>query len=387
MGFLKDERGVALPLVLIILVVAWLLGSALWSYSVGDLRLAVREEYRSRAYYLARAGAEALARHIMRYPEDVEAILEGGEQKVSEIITLETDYLGKAGELQVSLQRLDSNHIAVMGRGTADGVTESVRIVLATEGFFDGVVYSKGSLNFHSNVLLEGDIASGGTIKLPNNFSGSYQENLSIDFPPPVFPDEPEEYSGDLSAGAPLEITASPLQAYRKIHIGNKKKLIINAQSGPVTIQTRYFEMHNNGSMEFVTRAGHDITLVVDEIVIKQVTISGDGIVYLYVRSAANVQTPHAVISDQARLVFYLEKGCMMDIQANSMLEGLVYGPEATVSMGGNADFTGAMIVEQLKGIGGNAKIGAAGTEIRRKYSWDLLDLDYGGYWLVYWTE
>ena len=70
------------------------------------------------------------------------------------------------------------------------------------------------------------------------------------------------------------------------------------------------------------------------------------------------------------------------------MLEGLVYiGPEATVSMGGNADFTGAMIVEQLKGTGGNAKIGAAGTEIRRKYSWDLLDLDYGGYWLVYWTE
>ena len=145
MGFLKDERGVALPLVLIILVVAWLLGSALWSYSVGDLRLAVREEHRSRAYYLARAGAEALARHIMRYPEDVEAILEGGEQKVSEIITLETDYLGKAGELQVSLQRLDSNHIAVMGTGTAAGVSESVGIVLATEGFFDGVVYSRGA--------------------------------------------------------------------------------------------------------------------------------------------------------------------------------------------------------------------------------------------------
>ena len=94
---------------------------------------------------------------------------------------------------------------------------------------------------------------------------------------------------------------------------------------------------------------------------------------------------PHAVISDQARLVFYL-KGLHDGYQANSMLEGLVYGPEATVSMGGNADFTEGDDRGTAQGNRGNAKVGRP-AEIRRKYSWDLLDLDYGGYWLVYWTE
>ena len=333
--------------------------SALY-YSVNDLQHAVRDGAGQGLLRGARRGGSWRA--ILSLSGRWRTL--GDDQQVSDILSLETDYLGAAGDLAVSLQRLDSNTIEVTGTGTAAGVSESVGIVLATEGFFDGVVYSKGSLDFHGNVLLEGDIASGGTVKPPDNFNGTYQENLLIDFPPPVFPDEPEEYSGDLSAGAPLEITTSPLQVYRKIHIGNKKKLIINAQSGPVTIQTRYFEMHNNGSMEFVTRAGHDITLVVDEIVLKQVTISGDGNVYLYALGG-NIQTPRHRFRS-ARLVLYLDKG-RDGYQANSLLEGLIYGPRLP-SPWAEMPILPGDDREQLKGTGVIQNRGGR-HRIRRKYS------------------
>ena len=226
----------------------------------------------------------------------------------------------------------------------------------------------------------------------PNNFVGTIKEDTVIVFPPPDpdFPPVPE-YSGNLTVGSsePVTITESPAGAYNKISIGNKKTLVIDAvsASGPLHIETKDFEMKNGSALELKVDPTNTIVSVVDEMSLKDVTLTGTGTAYIYVRSKLNVQTPHAVIDNNAYLVVYLDKGAIMEMQANSQFEGLVYGPEGTVEIGGNADFTGAMIVEQLKGSGGGSSIGAAGTDITKKYSWDALDLDYGGYWMVHWVR
>ena len=57
----RNEKGVALPLVLIVMIVTMLLGTALWQYSMTDITHVSKEEKKMQAYYLARSGAELIA--------------------------------------------------------------------------------------------------------------------------------------------------------------------------------------------------------------------------------------------------------------------------------------------------------------------------------------
>jgi len=245
-------------------------------------------------------------------------------------------------------------------------------------------------MEFQNNVNVNGDLVSGGTITAPKDYDGTITENLVISFPPPEFPAEPEAYSGELLVpnNASLTVSESPAPKYDKTNIGNNGQLSFQPGFTEINMESRLFDMHNGGAMVFAPE-GKTITLVVDEIVLKDIKIVGSGLVEIYVRSKANIQTTHASvsISEDALLVLYLDKGCVMEMQANSYFEGLVYGPEATVEIGGNADFSGAMIVEQIKGRGGNFTIGGAGTEIEHKYSWEQIGFEYGGYWIVHWLQ
>lgn len=49
-----------MPLAIIVMVVLTLLGTALWHYSMTDVKHIAMEESRMQAYYLARSGAELL---------------------------------------------------------------------------------------------------------------------------------------------------------------------------------------------------------------------------------------------------------------------------------------------------------------------------------------
>ena len=404
MNYLKCEKGIAMPLVLVILLVLTLLGAALWNYGMSELNQSVREEKRARAYYVARAGAESVARDIMNDPTPLTAITEIGDQLVSDELTYNPEIPTEGeekyvGELTVELERVSENRVEITGTGSVDNVIQSVSIVIETQEEFDGVVYSLGNLDFQSGVTLNGDVVSGGIVNPPDNFNGTIKEETEIKFPHPEFRDVPESYTGTLTIDKDgtltidrtSDIVSGDGQAgpYQKIFIDHSAKLILDASQGALTLETKVFDMHNNANMlEFKTHKDHDLILIVDEIDLKKVRVTGNGTAYLYVRSMINVQTPHADVDDEALLFVRLDKGCIMEMQANSNFEGLVYGPEAVVEIAGNADFHGAMIVEQLKGSGGSFTIGSAGTVIDRgKYSWDFLGLDYGGYWMVHWLR
>jgi len=394
MFIFSNEKGMAMPTVLIFLVVVTLLSVALWHYANSEVSISVREEHKARAYYLARAGAESMGRHILINPDVISAIPEVDDTITSDQIDYEVDYSGApvhVGELEVVLKRIDEDRVRITGTGTVEGIVQSVSLILETQEPFDGVVYSMGSLVFQNQVTVNGDLVSGGTITPPIRHTGSVKENTIITFPPPDpdFPPVPT-YSGNLSVGRNITVTisSSPAGAYQTIFIGNRGSLVITAASGDIYVETKNLDMHNQATkLELVTSADHDIVIVVDEMIMKKIKVSGNGNAYIYVRSRLNVQTPHADVDSNALLIVYLGPGCIMELQANSHFEGLVYGPQATVEVGGNADLQGAMIVEQLKGRGGSFTIGSAGTEIIQKYNWSVLDLDYGGYWMVQWEQ
>ncbi len=393
MRILRQEDGLALPLVLILMVVLALLGTALWHYSMSDLKQAVQSEQRTRAYYVARAGAESVANYLLKNPDSLAQIMQVNTAALSAEQTIEAAELGEAGKLQVKVETTETSRIVITGMAAIDAVNETVSVVLDTHEMFDGTIYSLGSMTFHQNATVTGDLVSGGSINPPDNHTGSILEETYISFPPPIFPEEPDFYHGELlvANNDSHTVETSPPDKFQKTNIGNNATLSFNTTMSNETlaVESKQFETSNNGKLSFNLN-NSTTTLVADEISIRGLEITGTGAVEIYVRSKINIQTPLASdmqISENAILIIYLDQGCVMEMLANSHLIALVYGPEATVEINGNADFTGAMIVEQLKGNKGNITIGSAGTGIEQKYNWDQLGLEYGGYWIVHWLE
>lgn len=68
---LKNEKGIVLATVLLFIVVLLILGFALTIMSTSDHQQALRIERQAKAYYIARAGADALGSYIINNPDSL----------------------------------------------------------------------------------------------------------------------------------------------------------------------------------------------------------------------------------------------------------------------------------------------------------------------------
>ncbi len=433
MRLLKCEKGLAMPLALMVLIVITLLGTALWYYSMSELDQSVREEKKARAYYLARAGAESLARDLIINPEKIEKLIPdpGNVESLGDYgteINFETDYSGEVGRIDAELERIDEDSIRITGTGIVDGIneiSESVSILLEMHGLFDGVLYAEADLDFDSTTNVTGDIYTAGVIKCDgnvieenhscDNITGDIYYGQSFNFKSVSFPpnDEYPDYPGYPLADdyiyeddnfhqntifristEELDNVENPsgnaidgtLLAYEEIYIRNKGSLIIDASNNPVHVRAETFNMHSGGELEIVTAAGNKLRIFTNDIILTDVIVTGDGVAEIFVygeNSKINIQTKKASVVDPgANLIFYLDDGCEMFIQAHGSLEGLIYGPGAYVTMQGGT-FEGSMIAHEVTGQGVRIR---THLEHEESYSWDIADIDLG-YVMVHWLR
>lgn len=369
MSFLKSEKGIAMPLILMVLVVLTLLGTALWQYSVSEVRQATRAESKARAYYIARAGAESLARYIMQDPEQVDAILDDGSESVSDLIDFETEMLGQAGEMEVTLRRLDHNRLEISGTGQSGGVRQSATVVLEQLPFpGDAAVVTTGAglVNFHKNMSLEGSVIAGGEVNLPTDFDTSrfsITENYPFTddtFARVVIPViQPDQTFHNISIRNRTEnIAAGRSVVYNRIDIENRGILQLNPGS---RVEVGTLTLRSGGTLDIITAAGPPVIMVVNQMDLKGVLrVTGTGSAEIYVRTLADIVTSNANVYSAERLTFFLAEGCTVTIQANAAFDALIYGPYGTeVILQANPTFRGAMIVGSLRGNG--TFIGQAG--------------------------
>jgi len=128
MGMLyKNERGTALPMVLVVMIVLSLLGTALWQYSTADTMQVTADEKKMQAYYLARAGAEATAQYIRNNPDSASTLI--NDQKTDPVYMSDgTDDFGN-GTYEVDVTG-DPNNITIESTGTVTNVKQTVVIKL-----------------------------------------------------------------------------------------------------------------------------------------------------------------------------------------------------------------------------------------------------------------
>lgn len=157
---ISGEKGLALPLVIIVMVVLFILGTALLQYATTEAVQVAQSEKRMQAYYLARSGAEAMAEHLIEDPSLVSQYI--GETGVGSIPN-------SGGDFTVLVEEDADGNIRIVSTGSVDDSNERLVLTLQLEGadlegIFNSAIYSNPAegtqLDISSFQAITGDIRS-----------------------------------------------------------------------------------------------------------------------------------------------------------------------------------------------------------------------------------
>jgi hypothetical protein len=315
MHILRNEKGMALPLVLIVMVVLFILGVALLQYATTEAVQVSRSEKSMQAYYLARSGAEAMAEHLINNPSAVSQYLnKTGTGSVPD----------SGGSFSVQVTEDADGNIRIESTGSVEDVSERLILTLALKdpgGIFDSAIYSKNDPALSALKSIEGNVSSNTTI------SGAPNTRVSgVDLPyrPWVFtePIAPEGLSIDPINGSNFEVD-------------NHNSILIIGSYEYSGISTK-----SNGTIVFDTRSG-DLEIVVNgNLLVKGAfEVLGNNNVYLFLYGNANEMKTQdgANYPGKQMYVFLMNNSTLTLKTGNREFKGFIYGPNATVNLE-NAD-------------------------------------------------
>ncbi len=173
---IRSEEGSAFAMVLVAMAVVFLLVTGLIVVSVSENTHAMYQVNEAKAYYIARAGAEAMVKELKRMdPSDLTQF------STAKTATASTNVLNNTGTISVTVERIGSSaDFRIVSSGNFSGHTEEVSIIMSFEDVYDIDYAAYSELNMTNtppssgNVGIKdvyGDLASGGDI-LYNESSG-----------------------------------------------------------------------------------------------------------------------------------------------------------------------------------------------------------------------
>ncbi len=306
---MRDDRGLALPLVLIVMLVLSLLGTAVWQYSVTDNIQVAREEKRMQAYYLARSGADAVAEYLTKNPSQVASIIaRTGKNNMA------AGSLGSGRDFQVNVSGDIVNGIIVTGVGTSGDVSRTVHLNLTSlkaSEVFENVIYTFGDLDISQLKTIVGDVASAGNIIKGSNYSYTATPFHEANYPSPIIP-EGLPSAGSISVGNKQTVTIASDAWYSGITMSPNGTLVFDVQDR--VMQVVVHDMETKGNVV--------------------VQVSGKGRLELYITNKAEFHTPMVVNSGDPNSVFiFLKDGTYLNMQANGTTNAYIYGPNAIVAI------------------------------------------------------
>ncbi len=182
MCFIRDEKGAAMIVALLVMVVLLLLGTALWQYSTSDTIHVAMDEKRMQAYYLARAGADATLEIWMQ--SDNESRPSGESEPVyfdEDQGSFTSDYIENAGKFVVTINT-NGDVTSIESIGTVDDISQKVTVNVSAAsqyghdlGWYDqtsGRIYDITPEPFEGAVIL--DAHSANTIFQNSNVTSNF---------------------------------------------------------------------------------------------------------------------------------------------------------------------------------------------------------------------
>ncbi len=337
---LKDsQRGSAMIVTLMVVMVLTFLGTALWSYSVNDVLRADRQVKRTQAYYIARSGCEAVADYIIK-TGDTAMVEAEGEERQSDSVSL-----GK-GSFSVRVREESSGELVITSTGTVGEVSDRAILALVKEleirSAFKNALFAKEGLYFREDIEILGDLETNGTIVYGNEFdydgfSQSYNATA----------DSAATFTSRLefpNSSSTLEHT-----------IKKEERYIISASEGEKEFQSLTVE--EDGVLEIDLSEG-DVNISVSAIltVDGKIVITGDPtgrkvnlfVQNLFATGNINCNTDEEEVAPN-HLILYIDRGKLQpsgdgSSEKKMSFKGYIYGPEASILLRSIEYFEGSII-------------------------------------------
>ncbi|QZY56984.1 hypothetical protein [Crassaminicella profunda] len=145
--YIKNEKGAILPLVLIVMLVLVFLGTILLFLSVTESRQVAKEEKNMQAYYIARSGADAIAKYIIENKDEATKLIDAPPSNPVYLVNGEfkSDYIENpeddiGGSFVVNITRKDKK-IVIISTATVKDFNKTVSLTLnkTTNGYTRGL--------------------------------------------------------------------------------------------------------------------------------------------------------------------------------------------------------------------------------------------------------
>lgn len=177
---LYDRKGLALPLVLMVMAVLVILSTVVLGMGSTDTLHAAAQSNRLQAYYLARSGADAISTYIVSNPDNLSSTQM--ESLINTMVSSGTSAPFKlsptdTGTITVEVKKDDTGKIlSIKSVGQLNGVSETAIKTIninneSIEWMFDKAIFSSGKIDY-VNGTINGDIYGMSTINFGDDFSG-----------------------------------------------------------------------------------------------------------------------------------------------------------------------------------------------------------------------
>lgn len=334
--FINNKKGLALPLVLLAMLTASLLGVTVWQYSVTDTIHVALDADRMQAHYLARSGADALAEFLVRNPSRAtEMIVKTAAYKA-------TGTLGNYKNFQVNVTGDPKSLITITSEGKSGEATEKLMLdltPLTAKEIFNNAIFSKANLDVTAMKSVTGDLESAGNIFAPSGYRYRVVRNSERVFSSPLIPSLPIDPSGiNISVNNNETRTITGNFAYDTIAMAPNATLVFDNRGGVQQVAVRSLTTKGN------------------------ISVVGAGRLELYITGSADFQTPLVVNHNNPNNLFvFLADNTTLAIQANGQINAFIYGPNANVQIqSGNSIVNGAIIANLIvKNHAGGASNGS----------------------------
>lgn len=339
MDIKNSERGNTLIIVFLLIAILLTLGMVLSNISILEYSKAEDDSRHVQAYYLARSGANIIAKEIISNNINPNDLVD----KRSDQVNLDN------GFFEIEVEK-DSGNFEIISTANVEGKTETITLILKSSSLFENAVFSENGLKLE-NCIIDGSVGTklkkddtNVTIDSVNWIDGSEEDNLHFDIDKelPSY-DVPTdlEYKGEYELEEDSE-TIDENGEYSKIKIEG---------SGTV--------------LEFEINSDNDLQIVVDELKIEdgaKIVISNpldyNGRVLLYVKQLkAETDGTANVIDNQTedpnKLMIFdnLDSKSTTDnikIETAGSFYGGIYAKNSTVKMETGAYIKGAIIADKF---------------------------------------
>lgn len=379
MKLFLDEKGVALPLVLMILFILTLLGTTIFMFNMSETKQVALTEDKMKAHYVARSGAHAVAAYLIENPE-----------KTMDLVGVDTEAVKEFGEgkfaVDVNIHE-NPNEIYVRSTGTVNGSEQTVLAIVRDVGtdfpLFGDTIGFQGEPT--GTKIKDGDVYYRTANNIENEDIVEDGDIIQLDrtFPPVILPceDEGSVFYGDCPGpnnvydGSVINSTIGYGNGTNYADLRLKGQIggdmVFDATGGDnILIKTKSIDFSNN---DLVINLNNNVVAIVLETFEKcgDIILEGDGHLAIYVnqwKSGGNFEIDHAEYDVHVNVFVYDEpEEGLFKLHGTPNFYGAIYAPNATFDQkgSGKGSLTGWVIANEFSG--------GAGMELYF-YPYELID-------------